>query len=146
MISRRAPSTCLLVLLAALVGCATAGPTVQRQREGLAWSAQRAADEAKLIQSYLAHEFAAGSDKATMQTRAVVLAQHAKEQADRVAAFKADGTAASTMALRDLQDRDAGLREELRSVEREWTVWQVQHGLRKPQDAELAYERQAADC
>ena len=58
-------------------------------------------------------------------------------------------TAASEAAkrsFRDLQDRDAGLREELRSVEREWAVWQVQHGLRKQQDAELVYQRNAADC
>ena len=109
-------------------------------------SVAHAADESKLIQSYLAHEFAPASDKATMQTRAVVLAQHAKVQAELVAAFKADGSEASKRSFRDLQDRDAGLREELRSVEREWAVWQVQHGLRKQQDAELVYQRNAADC
>jgi len=81
-----------------------------------------------------------------MQTRAVVLAQHAKEQAELVAAFTADGSAASKRSFRDLQDRDAGLREELRSVEREWAVWQVQHGLRKPQDAELVFERRGDGC
>ena len=142
----RAPSACSLAFVTVLTGCAATGPGIQQERDVLTWSAQRAADESKLIQSYLAHEFAPASDKATMQTRAVVLAQHAKEQAELVAAFKADGSAASKRSFRDLQDRDAGLREELRSVERDWAVWQVQHGLRKSQDAELVYERNAADC
>ena len=87
----RAPSACSLAFVTVLAGCAATGPAIQQERDGLTWSAQRAADESKLIQSYLAHEFAPESDKATMQTRAVVLAQHAKEQAELVAAFKADG-------------------------------------------------------
>jgi len=142
----RAPLACSRVLVTMLAGCAATGPAIQQERDVLTWSAQRAADESKLIQSYLAHEFAPASDKATMQTRAVVLAQHAKEQAELVAAFTADGSAASKRSFRDLQDRDAGLREELRSVEREWAVWQVQHGLRKQQDAELVYERRGDGC
>ena len=148
----RTRTTALLasILLASFAGCATtppAKPTVQAQRENLAWVASDTAAQARLVDEFVAKSFSpAGPDKAALLARSAILATHAAEQSKRVAEFKDDGTEASARALQDLQARAEGLAEERRALEREWDIWQVQQGLKTAGDVRLIYQPRGPGC
>ena len=133
-------------LLASVVGCATPRATPQMEQDNLKWSANRASDFAKLVQSYVNNEFVPTPDKATLLTQAAILAHHAQVQAKSVAAYTPGNTKESEFMLKDLQARAVGLQEECKALEMQWNVWQVQHGLQKVEDVEMVYVRTDPGC
>ena len=134
------------VLLTSVVGCATSRATPQMEQENLKWSAHRAADFAKLVQSYVNNEFVPTPDKSALLTQAAILAHHAQVQAKSVAAYTPSDSKESAFMLRDLQARAVGLQEECKALEVQWNVWQVQHGLQKIEDIEMVYVRDDSAC
>ncbi len=97
------------------------------------------------MQAYLDHDFLLENEKATLRARAAILAAHAREQAERVRTLAGVDDSQATYTILDLGARANGLDDERRQLEQEWSVWQVRHGLVKPEQTELVYERVPGD-
>ena len=139
----------LLVATAVASGCTAPQLSAQRQREDMAWFAQDSAGFARTVTTAVDQAFVPGNDKSALLARAAILAHHAKEQkalAEADVATAAGGTDASARALADLQARGEALRQERIVLEREWDVWQVQHGVKKADATEMVYDRRLPDC
>jgi len=139
-------STIALLLAPVIAGCAAPQPTVQAQRERLAWTATDTAAQARLVDEYVGKSFVATSEKSAMLARSAILATHAADLSRRIAEFKDDGSARAASTLVDLQARAEGLAEERRALEREWDIWQVQQGLKTAGDARFIYQPKDNDC
>jgi hypothetical protein len=139
-------SIAALLLAPVIAGCAAPQPTVQAQRERLAWSASDTAAQARLVDEYVGKSFVATSEKSAILARSAILATHATDLSRRIAEFKDDGSQAAASMLIDLQARADGLAEERRALEREWDIWQVQQGLKTAGDARFIYQPKNPDC
>lgn len=134
------------LLVPVITGCTAPQPSVQAQRERLAWSAGDTAAQARLVDEYVGKSFVATSEKSAILARSAILATHATDLSRRIAEFKDDGSQAAASTLIDLQARADGLAEERRALEREWDIWQVQQGLKTAGDARFIYQPKGPDC
>ncbi len=74
------------------------------------------------------------SEKADMRARAQILAAHADRLSEALDRFDETGNTNTSITLENLKIRGRALNEEYLTVMREWTVWQVRHGLKKPEE------------
>jgi hypothetical protein len=74
------------------------------------------------------------SEKADMRARAQILNAHADKLSDALARFDETGKTNRSITLENLKIRGRALEDETQTVLREWTVWQVRHGLKKPEE------------
>ncbi len=136
-----------ILFVTAFAGCATVSMATQTtDRSNLATYALMTRDFANMVKEYVNHDFVQDGDKSTLLARSEILARHAEDQLRRAEAFKPATTKAGESELRDLQARSAGLANERDTLEREWSVWQVKHGLKKPGEVDLSYTRNEPDC
>jgi len=74
------------------------------------------------------------SDKADFRARAQILSAHADKLSDALDRFDETGNNNQSITLKNLKIRGRALEAETQTVLREWTVWQVRHGLKKPEE------------
>ncbi|MFO0783484.1 MAG: hypothetical protein U0636_07355 [Phycisphaerales bacterium] len=109
-------------------------------RDDMLWRAGSARDFAGLVQTYINREFVDAAARTHLNAMALVVAAHAQVMAAEINAFKADDSEASRRAMELLRARSDALRDERIALEREWNVWQVEHGLKKAEDVELLFK------
>ncbi len=73
-------------------------------------------------------------DKADMRARIQILAAHADKLADALDRFDETGRTNTSITLDNLKIRGRALEAETQTVQREWAVWTVRHGMKKPEE------------
>ena len=109
-------------------------------RDDMLWRASSSRDFAGLVQTYISREFVDAASRTHLNAMALVLAAHAQAMAAEIHAYKADDSETSRRTLELLRARSDALRDERIALEREWNIWQVEHGLKKAEDVELLFK------
>ena len=135
-----------VLLVASMTGCATTKVSSQVNRDNVAWAADDTSIFAKFVEDFVKNAPVPAGDKSAMLARASILAKHSQQQAQLAEAIKSKGSKATESEMLDLQARAVGLREERTALDRELRVWQVQHGLLKPEDIGLIYVQSNGGC
>lgn len=73
-------------------------------------------------------------NKADMRARLQILAAHADKLADALERFDETGRTNTSITLDNLKIRSRALEAETQTVQREWSVWMVRHGMKKPEE------------
>lgn len=128
-----------LVLSATLVGAAASRDTSQAQADELSWFAGDTCNFARFAADFVSRSHVPTDDKPSLLARAAILAHHSQAQVRLVAAWAAKGPDGLDSELQELRARSTGLREERRTLERELSVWQVEHQMASPEDIDLVY-------
>jgi len=141
---------CLGLSAGALAGCSfhreAAKPEASQSDERLHLSMRTdtALQLADLVDEWTsAHPEIPQSEKAAILARAAILRVNAHRVRQQLTEFRpADGSEATQAQVREYQARATELKEEFLALVRELGVWQVQHGLKKPDEIWVAYDRE----
>lgn len=76
----------------------------------------------------------AEADKAELRARAAVLASHAEKLSTAIDMYDPAGKKNTSITLGNLKARGDALEAEYRTAFREWGIWQVRHGIKKPEE------------
>lgn len=79
-------------------------------------------------------------EKAMLRARGEVLRAHAEKLSAAVDLYDPAGKQNPSITLANLRARAKALEAEHRITFNEWGIWQVRHGLRKPEDVSLLFE------
>lgn len=150
----------LLTLLAAnlcTLGCSSAAgspPTEETQRttaratlrSTLGRSAMESAQFAAFVRDFVERSMVAPSEKPMMIARASVLEHHARDLLDNLGSDDSLPLQRADLEIATLNARIAAIRAERTTLEYEWNVWQVAHGVKRAEDTELHLVMPDGDC